>query len=123
MIAFLGGSETYAELADFRASAVGSFSNIFFFNFPDPEVAGRGDFSLSTGSDVMFSNGQLTFDQLETILPEGVALSSVFKNGTDISTEEDGRNIVITTAYDTGNDVPKKLDLNIRLVKNDWVDP
>jgi hypothetical protein len=73
-----------AELADFRASAVGSFSNIFFFNFPDPAVAGRGDFSLSTGSDAMFTSGLLNFNQLETILPDGVALTSVFKNGTDV---------------------------------------
>src|SRR5690606_11634197 len=41
-----------SELADFRESARGTFSNIYFFNFPDPAVAGLGDFSLSTGSDV-----------------------------------------------------------------------
>ena len=73
-----------AELADFRASAVGTFSNIFFFNFPDPEVAGRGDLSLSSGSDMTFANGDLTFTGLEAVLPTGVDLADVFKDGTDI---------------------------------------
>lgn len=73
-----------SELGDFRASAVGSFSNIFFFNFPDPAVAGRGDLSLSSGSDVTFANGDLTFAGLEAILPAGVALTDVFKGGTDV---------------------------------------
>ncbi len=73
-----------AELGDFRESARGSFQNIYFFNFPDPAVAGRGDFSLSTGSDVTFGSGALTFSGLQTTLPSAVALGAVFKNGTDV---------------------------------------
>lgn len=73
-----------AELADFRSSAMGSFNNIYFFNFPDPSADGRGDFSLSTGSDATFAAGTLTFSGLEAVLPAGVALNAVFKNGTDV---------------------------------------
>jgi hypothetical protein len=79
-------------LADFRACALGTFSNLFFFGFPDPAFAGplgagRGDFSLSnpTGSTCTVDNftaGTLNFSNLEAILPTGVALSAVFKNGT-----------------------------------------
>lgn len=74
---------TDAELGDFRDNARGTFENIYFFGFPDPAVAGRGDFSLSTGSDVTFGAGHLTFSGLQSTLPAGVALTSVFKNGTD----------------------------------------
>jgi hypothetical protein len=81
-----------AELADFRACARGTFSNLFFFGFEDPAFvgplgAGRGDFSLSnpTGSTCTVDNlngGILNFSNLEAILPTGVALTAVFKNGT-----------------------------------------
>jgi len=73
-----------AELGDFRASALGSFSNIYFFNFPDPTVAGRGDLSLSSGSDVTYAAGDLTFSNLQTTLPAGISLSQVFLGGTDV---------------------------------------
>ena len=73
-----------AELGDFRSSAMGSFNNIYFFNFPDPTADGRGDFSLSSGSDATFAAGTLTFSGLEAVLPAGVALNAVFKAGTDV---------------------------------------
>jgi len=75
---------TSAELGDFRSSARGSFENIFFFGFPNPATDGRGDFSLSTGSDVTFASNDLTFSNLNVILPTDVALNSVFKNGTHV---------------------------------------
>lgn len=73
-----------AELGDFRSSARGAFNNMYFFGFPDPATDGRGDFSLSTGSDVTFADGDLTFSGLQVTLPAGVALNAVFKNGTDV---------------------------------------
>lgn len=72
-----------AELGDFRDNARGAFQNIYFFGFPDPATDGRGDFSLSSGSDVTFADGNLTFANLQVTLPDAVALSSVFKGGTD----------------------------------------
>ncbi|MDX5339990.1 MAG: hypothetical protein LPK25_13245 [Cyclobacteriaceae bacterium] len=76
-----------SEMGDFRASARGTFENIYFFNFPAPSDnnnAGRGDFSLSTGSDVTFANGILKFNKLEATLKDGVTLQQAFRNGTDV---------------------------------------
>ena len=73
-----------SELGDFRSSARGDFNNIYFFGFPDPATDGRGDFSLSSGSDVTFAAGDLTFSNLQVTLPTGVALTAVFKAGTDV---------------------------------------
>jgi hypothetical protein len=73
-----------SELGDFRSSARGDFNNIYFFGFPDPATDGRGDFSLSSGSDATFAAGDLTFSNLQTTLPTGVALTAVFKAGTDV---------------------------------------
>jgi hypothetical protein len=73
-----------AELGDFRASARGNFNHIYFFNFADPATAGRGDLSLSSGSDVTFAAGDLTFSNLEATLPTGVNLADVFLGGTDV---------------------------------------
>ena len=75
---------TSAELGDFRSSARGAFENIYFFGFPDPATEGRGDFSLSTGSDITFADGDLTFSGLQVTLPVAVVLTAVFKNGTDV---------------------------------------
>lgn len=86
-----------AELGDFRSSARGSFQNLYFFGFPDPTaIEGRGDFSLSTGSDVTFADGFLTFSNLQATLPAAVTLSAVFKNGTDVhaSSVNEGANTV-----------------------------
>lgn len=72
-----------SELGDFRDGARGSFENIYFFNFPDPAEEGRGDFSLSGDATIEnFTNGVLTFSNLQTTLPDGVALDAVFKSGT-----------------------------------------
>ncbi|WP_026950668.1 hypothetical protein [Algoriphagus mannitolivorans] len=76
-----------SEFGDFRASARGTFENIYFFNFPSPadnNNAGRGDLSLSTGSDVTFANGALKFNKLEATLKEGVTLQQAFRSGTDV---------------------------------------
>lgn len=77
-----------AELGDFRSSARGDFNNIYFFGFPDPATDGRGDFSLSSGSDVTFAAGDLTFSNLQVTLPTGVALTAVFKAGTAVHATE-----------------------------------
>ena len=73
-----------SELGDFRSSARGDFNNIYFFGFPDPATDGRGDFSLSSGTDATFAAGDLTFSNLQVTLPIGVALTAVFKAGTDV---------------------------------------
>lgn len=85
-----------AELGDFRKSARGAFSNLYFFGFPNPteddgngNAVGRGDLSLSSGSDITFGNNDLTFATIEvdtTAMGAGlspVSLSTIFKNGTD----------------------------------------
>jgi len=77
-----GTSDT--ELADFRDAARGTFQNIYFFGFPDPAEDGRGDFSLSSGSDVTFADGDLVFNNIEITLPSGVDLADVMKGGTDV---------------------------------------
>jgi hypothetical protein len=73
-----------SELGDFRDAARGAFNNIYFFGFPDPATDGRGDLSISSGSDVTFAAGDLTFSNLQTTLPAGVALTAVFKGGTAV---------------------------------------
>ena len=80
-----------SELGDFRDAARGTFQNIYFFNFPDPanvDNPGRGDFSLSSGSDVTFADGDLVFSNLQVTSPVGVLLTAVFKAGTDVHTTE-----------------------------------
>jgi len=79
-----------AELGDFRESARGTFQDIYFFDFPDPAIlapngdpAGRGDLSLSSGSDATFTSGALSFSGLQYSGPDSVALNTVFRHGTD----------------------------------------
>lgn len=73
------------ELSDFRAAARGAFENLYFFNFPDPAVAGEGDLSLAdAGSQANFAGGILTFSNLQIVPVTGVALSAIFKNGTHV---------------------------------------
>lgn len=76
-----------AELADFRDGARGTFENIYFYNFADPSTTeGRGDFSLNgDNSQANFGNGHLMFKNLQATLAPGLALSTVFKHGTDIN--------------------------------------
>ncbi|MGB1094783.1 MAG: hypothetical protein ACPG0L_08840, partial [Bacteroidia bacterium] len=71
-----------SELGDFRKSAQGSFSKIYFFNFDGGMAEGRGDMSLSSGSDVTFGDGSLTFADLE-ITTDSTDLTKIFKGGTD----------------------------------------
>jgi len=79
-----------AELGDFRDGARGAFENIYFFNFPDPSTSnGRGDLSLSgTATQDNFTAGILSFDKLETTPAAGVALTSIFLNGTHVHATE-----------------------------------
>lgn len=79
-----------AELADFRDGARGTFENIYFFGFPDPATAdGRGDLSLSGDKTLAnFAGGSLVFNKLEVTSPAGVALTTVFRNGTDAHAAE-----------------------------------
>ena len=77
-----------SELGDFRDAARGTFQNIYFFNFPDPATNGRGDFSLSSNSDVTFGDGDLVFGNLQVTSPAGVVLTDVFKAGTDVHATE-----------------------------------
>ena len=77
-----------AELGDFRSCPRGAFENIFFFDFPDPSINGRGDLSITNPTNSTCSidnllNGVLTFSNLQVILNTNVTLSSVFRNGTD----------------------------------------
>lgn len=71
-----------SELGDFRKSAQGAFSKIYFFNFDGGMAEGRGDLSLSSGSDVTFTDGALTFADLE-ITTDSTDLTAIFKGGTD----------------------------------------
>ncbi|GAB3227820.1 hypothetical protein [Algoriphagus aestuariicola] len=75
-----------SEFADFRAGARGTFSNLYFFNFPAPSAnnnAGKGDLSLSGDNTIAnFAEGILTFSKLEATLAEGVTLDQAFRNGT-----------------------------------------
>jgi len=73
-----------SELGDFRDGARGTFENIYFVNFPDPAFSGRGDLSISgDASQSNFANGFLNFNNLEITPSEGVALTAIFRNGTD----------------------------------------
>ncbi|NHE55368.1 hypothetical protein [Cyclobacterium plantarum] len=75
-----------AELGDFRDGARASLQNIYFFGFGDPAATeGRGDFSLDgDGSVSNFESGVLNFNNLQVTLPEGVALTDVFRHGTHV---------------------------------------
>lgn len=78
------GDGENTELGDFRDGARGMFKNIYFFNMPDPAADGRGDLSLSGDeTNTNFANGDLSFENLQSTLPDGVALGDVFKGGTD----------------------------------------
>ncbi len=76
-----------SELGDFRDGARGTFENIYFFGFADPATTnGRGDLSLSGDKTLAsFASGTLKFIKLEATLANGVALATVFKNGTSAS--------------------------------------
>lgn len=80
-----------AEHGDYRAGSRGTFENIYFFGFPDPAAGGlgRGDLSLSGDLTIAnFASGVLVFNKLEVSSPAGVALTSVFRNGTHIHASE-----------------------------------
>lgn len=78
-----------SELADFRDGIEGTFSNIYFFGFPDPADNGRGDFSLSGDATLAnFASGILAFSKLESTSPAGVALDVIFRNGTHVHATE-----------------------------------
>ena len=76
-----------AELANFRDAARGDFSNLYFFDFPDPNADGRGDFSFKDdGSKDNFDNGILNLVALESNQASNtLVLSDIFKDGTDVA--------------------------------------
>ena len=75
-------------MADFRDGARGTFENLYFFNFASPADAGRGDFTFNSSKKdktlASFADGSLKFAKLEATLIDGVAVSAVFKDGTDV---------------------------------------
>lgn len=73
------------ELGMFRGDLIGSFSNLYFFDFPAPSNTG-GTFSLGIGATTTFGNGSLTFADLEidTAGMNSPLLTSVFEGGTDV---------------------------------------
>jgi hypothetical protein len=73
-----------SELGDFRSGARGTFQNIYFFGFTNPETnGGRGDFSLSGEATVAnFASGVLSFSNLQITLADGATLERVFQHGT-----------------------------------------
>uniref|UniRef100_UPI0040481FCC hypothetical protein n=1 Tax=Algoriphagus sp. TaxID=1872435 RepID=UPI0040481FCC len=77
-----------SEMGDFRDGARGTFENIYFFDFPSPadnSNAGRGDLSLSGDKTLAtFADGSLKFAKLEATLKDGLAVATVFKNGTAV---------------------------------------
>lgn len=84
------------ELADFRSDLAVTFSNAFFFNFPDPnkpfmpgtdDESARGDFS--TGGCAT-----CTISGLEGVLPAGAVLADVFT----------GQSTAAATAVTLGNE-------------------
>ena len=74
-----------AMLGDFRDGAQGYWSNIYFFNFPDPATAARGTLTLSDAvSQTNFStDGLLNFATMQITELSGLALTDIFMNGTD----------------------------------------
>ncbi|HSI74831.1 MAG TPA: hypothetical protein VK957_03000 [Lunatimonas sp.] len=79
-----------SELGDFRDGARGTFQNIYFFGFTNPDdTEGRGDLSISGELSLAnFQNGILNFNNLEITLAEGVSLMDVFRNGTHAHASE-----------------------------------
>jgi len=75
-----------SKLGDFRSGARGTFQDIYFFNFPDPAVAvGKGVLKLSgTSTTDNFANSILNFSGLQVTPVTGVALTSIFLNGTHV---------------------------------------
>jgi hypothetical protein len=75
-----------SEFADFRAGARGTFSNLYFFNFPAPSAnnnAGKGDLSLSGDNTIAnYAGGILNFTKMEATLADGVTLDQAFRDGT-----------------------------------------
>ncbi len=86
------------ELGDFRDGARGTFENIYFTGFGDPATTeGRGDLSLSGDQSLAnFADGSLVFSNLQVTSPAGVALTSIFRNGTHVHATEvaEGANTV-----------------------------
>jgi len=75
-----------SEFGDFRDGSRGTFQKIYFFGFSSPALTeGRGDLSISGAASLAnFENNILNFNNLQTTLVEGVALTSVFRNGTHV---------------------------------------
>ena len=80
-----------SEIGDFRDAARGNFSNIYFYNFPNPN-GGKGDFTLSSSSESTYYQNKLTFSNLEITTVH--QLDSIFKNGTYVHANRVNTNTV-----------------------------
>ena len=76
-----------SEMADFRDGARAAVQNVYFFNFPNPNLpvdkpAGRGDLSLSNqDTKPTFTGGFLTFSNIQATLEDGLVVGDAFKGG------------------------------------------
>lgn len=111
------GNATKSELADFRDGARGTFENIYFFGFGDPAASsGKGDFSLS-GTETIdnFAGGLLIFNSLQLTPASGVALTSIFLNGTHVHATS-------VTTRTVGADKTKFADWSLAAISNQLTD-
>lgn len=79
------GNTSKSKLGTFKAGALGTFENLYFFNFGDPALSGgKGTLAIS-GTEALanFAGGTLAFNNLQCTPAAGVALTSIFLNGTD----------------------------------------
>ncbi|MEM6362266.1 MAG: hypothetical protein AAGA64_15700 [Bacteroidota bacterium] len=80
------------EIANFRDGATGSLSGAYFFNFvapsfdtngEEPDGTGEGDFRFSDdNTDVAYTNGDLTFANLQITLDPAATIAEVFADFT-----------------------------------------
>ncbi len=80
------GNTSKMKLGTFKADAKGTFENIYFFNFGDPAASGgKGTLAVTDeASQANYANGILNFVNLECTPAAGIALTSIFLNGTDV---------------------------------------
>ena len=74
----------FGKIADFKADARGSITNLFFFGFSTPPAT-TGSFRLDPSTELNFNNGDLFLSDLE-IDTNGMSvtmINEIFKNGTD----------------------------------------
>lgn len=80
------GNTSKSKLGTFKAGAKGLFEEIYFFGFGDPALSsGKGTLAITDASTVTnFTSGLLVFNNLQVTPAANVALTTIFKNGTDV---------------------------------------